>query len=426
MANLVGIDTFNTLLSSYHPTVSVPCAITVYYGCSSTHQVRCALIAPGDYREFQTLVEYGLQLHHCNRSFCIYTEHREAITGLNYKQHVKFGSVLHVQFNNLNCFCQLPKQQWTELERNIIIQMYQTRPTQQHHQNTASNSQMEYIQQLQVALTQSKAIIIDLHDQLTTSKKRKTNTIEMSSDEEADSDDPYQVVEVLPAKLQPAPVRTHEIVVQKTDQVLKAIIQLPEGWPKEIANLHYCTCLLWSEEYREDEYKLGEHYPPMKTVTTGKGKTMMTHTYSLLTIKEINLTVKGHLIKYGLFAKQDITMGEDVHFLEYAGIVRVTTAKSGILKQHQYNKSRYVVDLGTRAIPNSTDVKLYEIDAQVYGNEARFINHFKGLATEPNVEMFPYFSKNDGKLHVYIDALRNIEAGEQILLDYGPEYWSNV
>ncbi len=52
------------------------------------------------------------------------------------------------------------------------------------------------------------------------------------------------------------------------------------------------------------------------------------------------------------------------------------------------------------------------VDATVHGNEARYINH----SCEPNCEAVT----EDG--HIYIDALRDISAGEELTYDYHLEY----
>lgn len=51
------------------------------------------------------------------------------------------------------------------------------------------------------------------------------------------------------------------------------------------------------------------------------------------------------------------------------------------------------------------------IDAGVNGNEARFINH----SCEPNCEAI------DEKKRIYIEAIRNISAGEELVYDYAYE-----
>jgi len=55
------------------------------------------------------------------------------------------------------------------------------------------------------------------------------------------------------------------------------------------------------------------------------------------------------------------------------------------------------------------------IDAAVRGNAARWINH----SCDPNCEA--ELAQTDGTLRVHIDALRDIERGEELCYDYGLE-----
>lgn len=60
------------------------------------------------------------------------------------------------------------------------------------------------------------------------------------------------------------------------------------------------------------------------------------------------------------------------------------------------------------------------IDSELYGNEMRFINSYLNIDFTPNVMMkTAYISTYP---HVMIIATREIEIGEEILLDYGSDY----
>jgi len=100
----------------------------------------------------------------------------------------------------------------------------------------------------------------------------------------------------------------------------------------------------------------------------------------------------------GVFAVQDIAEGETV--IEYKG--EVITWKEA-LRRHPHDPSQ----------PNHTfyfhidDGRV--IDGGVKGNAARWINH----SCEPSCEA----DEQDGR--VYIKAIRNIAAGEELSYDYG-------
>jgi hypothetical protein len=100
----------------------------------------------------------------------------------------------------------------------------------------------------------------------------------------------------------------------------------------------------------------------------------------------------------GVFALQDLAEGETL--IEYKG--EVINWKEA-LRRHPHDPAQ----------PNHTfyfhidDGRV--IDGNVKGNDARWINH----SCEPNCEA----DETDGR--VYIKALRNIAAGEELNYDYG-------
>ncbi|WP_309683080.1 SET domain-containing protein-lysine N-methyltransferase [Polaromonas sp.] len=100
----------------------------------------------------------------------------------------------------------------------------------------------------------------------------------------------------------------------------------------------------------------------------------------------------------GVFALQDLAEGETL--IEYVG--EVVTWKEA-LRRHPHDASD----------PNHTfyfhiDEK-HVIDAKFGGNSSRWINH----SCQPNCEA----DEDDGR--VFIKALRNIAAGEELFYDYG-------
>lgn len=100
----------------------------------------------------------------------------------------------------------------------------------------------------------------------------------------------------------------------------------------------------------------------------------------------------------GVFAVQDIAEGELV--LEYGG-ERITWKEA--LRRHPHNPAEpnhtFFFHIDDRCV----------IDGGVKGNSARWINH----ACAPNCE-----SEIDGD-RVFIRAIRNIRAGEELNYDYG-------
>ena len=63
------------------------------------------------------------------------------------------------------------------------------------------------------------------------------------------------------------------------------------------------------------------------------------------------------------------------------------------------------------------------VDAQKMGNEARFINDYRGVAAKPNA-IFKDVRTEDGELRMSIwSATTEIKRGEEILVSYGKSWW---
>lgn len=60
------------------------------------------------------------------------------------------------------------------------------------------------------------------------------------------------------------------------------------------------------------------------------------------------------------------------------------------------------------------------VDAQDSGNELRFINSFRGIASTPNVVMRTGYLNSYP--HIILVCGRDIQPGDEILLDYGSDY----
>ena len=104
----------------------------------------------------------------------------------------------------------------------------------------------------------------------------------------------------------------------------------------------------------------------------------------------------------GLFATRDLAMGELL--LEYAGDRHPPGA-------HFCNaEASYVWDL----------LKGGSISAFNQGNAARFMNHFAGLSPAPNVTGYKVLEL-DG-WHVFFQTNTLVSMGQQLLIDYGPQY----
>ena len=65
----------------------------------------------------------------------------------------------------------------------------------------------------------------------------------------------------------------------------------------------------------------------------------------------------------------------------------------------------------------------FELDARCVGNESRFINDYRGLAAQPNVNFHTLAHPGRG-MWVDIIVVAVIRAGDEILVDYGADFAS--
>ncbi len=126
----------------------------------------------------------------------------------------------------------------------------------------------------------------------------------------------------------------------------------------------------------------------------------MTKEKSAASIAVRRSTIHGR----GVYALRDIAKGERI--IEYKG-ERIDWDEA--LRRHPHDPKQ----------PNHTFYftldEHHVIDGRVKGNAARWINH----SCNPNCEAD--LVEENGRLHVYIDARRKIEAGEELSYDYGLE-----
>jgi hypothetical protein len=89
---------------------------------------------------------------------------------------------------------------------------------------------------------------------------------------------------------------------------------------------------------------------------------------------------------------------------------------TGLVKQQEpEDDSRYLLE----AFHHPTLGVRFDVDAQRFGNESRFINDFRDIAPMPNVAFMPYRAPATGELAIGVVALRAIRGDDEILADYG-------
>lgn len=121
------------------------------------------------------------------------------------------------------------------------------------------------------------------------------------------------------------------------------------------------------------------------------------------TLPEVSLRWIDSTIGWGVFAEKEFSSMDFI--AEYTGVLRKRTRRD--------RKNAYCFEYLLVPGPSSP----YLIDAQEGGNIARYINHSK----EGNLQCA--LATVDEISHIILHAVRLIRKGEQLLYDYGPNYW---
>eukprot|EP01088_Endostelium_zonatum_P001637 TRINITY_DN11970_c0_g1_i1.p1 TRINITY_DN11970_c0_g1~~TRINITY_DN11970_c0_g1_i1.p1 ORF type:complete len:464 (+),score=120.54 TRINITY_DN11970_c0_g1_i1:190-1581(+) len=108
----------------------------------------------------------------------------------------------------------------------------------------------------------------------------------------------------------------------------------------------------------------------------------------------------------GLFATRNWEAGEYIG--PYAGEIRLDTIQ----------RARYLANFG---FIWKGETKTFVLDGEKKGNEARFINDFRGIGKEDNVVLETVNENKTSWLAVRVE--RPVRRGEEFLLDYGDAYW---
>jgi len=112
----------------------------------------------------------------------------------------------------------------------------------------------------------------------------------------------------------------------------------------------------------------------------------------------------------GLFTRAYIPKGENI--IEYKG--RKTTWKE--ITDSKEEDNLYIMYV---AEDNVIDARKTKKALARYANDASGLTKIKGLKNNG-----AYVHDDDGR--VYIEAKRNIEAGEEIFVGYGKDYWDTI
>jgi hypothetical protein len=125
----------------------------------------------------------------------------------------------------------------------------------------------------------------------------------------------------------------------------------------------------------------------------------------------------------GLFAAKDLKPGTFV--LQYLGEVHVSPnpLQPENMEEDPHASSNYDLSLDRES--------RIGIDAEKKGNEARFINDYRGVAERPNAEFKEVWDERRGEKGMGVWVLpegksgknKGIKRGEEILVSYGRGFW---
>lgn len=177
----------------------------------------------------------------------------------------------------------------------------------------------------------------------------------------------------------------------------------PTGWPtdvKYIVNQTYASQL------------------PSKLAMRVRGTGAKSSSSKCAWVKIESITSASHPAdgQRGLFATRKIP--PNTHVLDYLGEVHSDEREESDydLSLLRLNTSE-VVEMGVGDEPVSIGV-----DAQDMGNEARFINDYRGVAESPNVEFKDHVVNGELKMGVF-SGPKGVGKGKEILVSYGKGWW---
>ncbi|CCF45979.1 SET domain-containing protein [Colletotrichum higginsianum] len=115
---------------------------------------------------------------------------------------------------------------------------------------------------------------------------------------------------------------------------------------------------------------------------------------------------------YGLFTAEDIAQDEFV--IEYTG--ELIVADEGVRREARRGEA-FSIEKSTSYVFSLLDYEGIWVDAAIYGNLSRYINH----AVE-NANVQPSILYVNGEFRIRFTATRSIKAGEELFFNYGENF----
>ena len=184
-------------------------------------------------------------------------------------------------------------------------------------------------------------------------------------------------------------------------------------WKGRLGTLHPNSAIE-SLEWNSETHAQLMDYEPVNSLTYERlpdghhfltGRRCLSDWVALLVVTDKSLPYCGQI---GTFAAADIRTG--TYIGEYAGRVFACDGSSESLYVAKYENSF-----------EAEETDLVRIDGLKVGNEMRYINDSRNTGRPVNVQFI--LAWIGGSLHLMVVAVNDIAKGEEILIDYGEEYW---
>ncbi|RYO91680.1 hypothetical protein DL763_004913 [Monosporascus cannonballus] len=193
----------------------------------------------------------------------------------------------------------------------------------------------------------------------------------------------------------------------------------PKNWP---ATVTYLTQPIYSPALGESQRQALKARPP--ELTTEIPSNLPRGPSSAVRIVPIADVSHPAYQQSGLFAARSIPPGSFI--IPYYGIVHASLTSDDDGENQGHGKSDYDLWLDHEA-----DIA---VDAEKAGNEARFVNDYRGVSGRPNAEFKECWDSRRGEKVMGVFALPagrarakksavGIRKGEEILVSYGKGFW---
>ena len=215
---------------------------------------------------------------------------------------------------------------------------------------------------------------------------------------------------------------SRELEVIRRQRQQHGHLAYPVGWPAEI---RFGNTLRWQHSHR------CRYVASLFDQATDKIRREASLGIPLFYIAPSTVPDSG----LGLFANVTIHANTK-DLISYVGNAYVVNSKTRKVSESDYIATlvhRLVVDESGKRVSDCSDSDIVvrqisgsvEIDAQMYGNESRFINCCHNTGRSANVVFQHYQDSNTGEPRLAVDILnRDILPHEELLLEYGDKYWT--